>query len=179
MISCDDANADWVLGDDDDNCKYFHNCMECQGTVEPSGVTTEVSFNFFRDVCSKLWHAFGDNNWVVEMDKSIPWHNDDLRDDDEDTIVSSQDHIYQIDGPGLTIRDTWDGEHWWYTGNFREYVAVEIDGTWYQCSDFYKWHAQYYLKQKLPGRLMRGITNNLLGQGWISIPGIPPYYFPN
>jgi len=39
-ISWDDGNGNGEYGDPDPNCKYFHNCMECQGTVSPSGVTS-------------------------------------------------------------------------------------------------------------------------------------------
>ena len=82
MISWDDANADGTKGDNDVNCIFFRNCMECQGTVNPSGVTNQVQFDIKRDKWSRAWNITG-GGWQPEP-PSIPWTSDDTTNADED-----------------------------------------------------------------------------------------------
>jgi len=175
-ISWDDANADGVKGDLDANCEYFHNCMECQGTVKPSGVTTQVSFDFTRMKWSKSWYKLDGGSWhvVPGMDYTGSWHNDEA-DYDEDVTVSATNHIYEIDGSGLSEKYQQESyDHVAYVGDFREWVMVLIDGTPYQCSDYYKWHAQWYVKPKNGTELTRDSTTlQKLGSGWITVPDSP------
>ena|GEM_PF-1996334 len=172
-ISWDDADGDANAVDEDPNCEYFHNCMEFQGRVRPSGVTTEVAFNIKRDRWARCWSKMLDaNSWGEPDDDSTPWKPDDPYNYDEDLTPSGTNHIYQIDGPGFTTkeRDGWDCLA--YIGNFREWVAVEIDGVSYQCSDYYRWHSKLYTKPKPSTQYM---TRNWskpqeLGGGWVSVP---------
>ena len=169
--------------DPDPNCDYFHNNMECQGTVNPSGVTTEVVFDFEREVQSRYWYIFGNKYgpWVEKYDKTDKWYEDDLREDDEDISVSPSDHIYQTDGPGFSEKGRWGGDYLFHMANLREWVTVKIDGTPYQCSDFLKWHSQVYLKPKDANDLTRGINEQKLGGDWIGIRDLfgPPRPAPN
>lgn len=175
-ISWDDGNGDGEYGDPDPNCEYFHNCMECQGTVTPSGVTTEVSFDFHREEQSKYWYIFGDKDdpWTLDYDRTDKWYEDDWREDDEDKSVSSADHIYQTDGPGFRDRDRLGGDYLFFPANLREWVTVQIDETPCQCSDFCKWHSQVYLKPRSYFHLTRGKTQQELGEGWMTMPSSPP-----
>jgi hypothetical protein len=175
MISWDDANADGTKGDNDVNCIFFRNCMECQGTVNPSGVTNQVQFDIKRDKWSRAWNITG-GGWQPEP-PSIPWTSDDTTNADEDLSPSTTDHIYSVDSPGLLSRDGTTCDYWARIGDFREYVVVRIDGTWYQCSDFYKWHDKMYLKPKPGGPpyyLTRDdMSKQALGGGWITVPANP------
>jgi hypothetical protein len=168
-ISWDDANADGTKGDLDTNCEYFHNCMECQGTVKPSGVTNQVEFDFDRKCWSRMWTSEDRYDWDLEWDKT-PWYPDDLREDDEDKTVSSEDHIYQTDGPGLT----WDDcppNYVSHVANLKEWVRVKIDGSWYQCSNYYKWHSKVQTQPKgSTGYITReDMAYQRLGSGWIFV----------
>lgn len=133
-ISWDDANADGTKGDNDPNCEYFRNCMECQGTVKPSGVTSQVHFDFDRKCWARMWFSENAIDWDLERDKT-PWQPDDGGDVDEDQSPSPSNHIYQIDGPGLTWR-VWPPKYVSHVGDFKEWVMVKIDESWYQCSDY-------------------------------------------
>jgi len=174
LISWDDANADGTKGDTDPNCLYFHNCMECRGTVKPSGVTDEVTFDFTRKMWSKAWRKLDAGSWSVWDDCTGYWHNDEV-DYDEDVTVSATDHIYEIDGPGLRMKDQGEFyDHLASVGDFYEWVEVVIDGSSYQCSDYYKWHSQWYLKPKNATELTRdSSTLQKLGSGWITVPDTP------
>ncbi len=171
-ISWDDANADGTKGDNDTNCEYFHNCMECQGTVKPSGVTTEAEFDFDRKCWARMWVSPDGYDWDLDQDKT-PWYPDDLREDDEDKTVSSNDHLYQTDGPGLPWNDR-PPNYVSHVADLKEWVMIKIDGSWYQCSNYYKWHSKVQTQPK-------GITSYItredmayqrLGSGWIQV--IPP-----
>jgi hypothetical protein len=175
-ISWDDANGDGVVGDNDPNCEYFRNCMECQGTVKPSGVTTtQAEFTFERDVWGRVWGKLpGEGFWsLAEVD--IPWQDDGWPDDrDEDNTPSAENHIYHIDSPGCTCKDQASFTHWSAIADWRECVWVNFGGEWYQCSNFYKWHSQIYVKPKNATELTRdapALQN--LGGGWINVPTNP------
>lgn len=174
-ISWDDYDGDGEVGDEDPHCRYFHNCMECQGTVKPSDVTTEAVFTFEREVWSKLWVILpGESEWtLVHADTS--WQDDDWDDDpDEDNTPSAENHIYQIDGPGYDRKDQALCTRFAVVNLFRQRVLVKLDGTWYQCSDFCKWHSQLYLKPKDELWLTRDVpAKQKLGGGWINIPANP------
>ena len=61
-----------------------------------------------------------------------------------------------------------------YIGDLREAVFVTIDANRYQCSDFYKWHAQLYMSPKDETWLTRNPNRpQLLGEGWITVPDEP------
>ncbi len=173
-ISWDDADGNGVVGDNDPNCEYFHDCMECQGTVKPHGVTTEVTFDFRRDACWKIWHRLEGGNWGNPVQDRPPWQDDNTTEGDEDKTPSGEDHIYEIDGPGMIGR----GRPPDYTAdimNLREYVCVLVSGNWRQCSDFYKWHHQMYTMPKA-GTVWRTRSDpalQKLGGGWINIPNNP------
>jgi len=150
MISWDDANADGQKGDNDVNCIFFHNCMECQGTVEPTRVTDQVQFDIKRDKWLRTWYITGDG-WQL-LTEHVPWASDDANSvTDEDLSPSATDHIYSVDGPGAYSRDGTVLNYYARIDDFREYVLVQIGGTWYQCSDFYKWHDKMSLKPKQGG----------------------------
>ena len=174
-ISWDDANADGTKGDNDPNCEYFHNCMECQGTVKPSGVTTEVSFDFEREKWHQWWKKVVGGNWQLGQDETNPWRPDDPTESDEDKTPSETDHIYHIDGPGFGNKNrgpTWD--YLAQIGDFREWVTVNIDGAWYQCSNYYKWHSKCYTKPKDANYMTRDALGlQQLGSGWIVVPNNP------
>ena len=173
-ISWDDANGDGTKGDNDPNCEYFHNCMECQGTVKPSGVTTQVEFDIKRDRWAKSWKKLEGGGWNL-IDNSTPWTDDDPVNGDEDLTPSANDHIYHIDGPGFGNKNrgpTWD--YLAMIGDFREWVMIKIDGTWYQCSDYYKWHTKCYTKPKDATDMTRdSLILQQLGSGWITVPNSP------
>jgi hypothetical protein len=171
-ISWDDANADGAKGDMDPNCEYFHNCMECQGTVKPSGVTNEVQFDIKRDKWRKYWDKFEGDEWQLSGD-ATPWQTDDSSNSDEDLTPSVLNHIYSIDGPGYPGKSR-IYDYRAYIGDFREWVMVEIDGTAYQCSDYYKWHSQMYLKWKNDTEMTRdSLGLQKLSAGWITVPDSP------
>lgn len=178
-ISWDDADGNGVVGDNDPNCEYFHDCMECQGTVKPCGVTTQAQFTFERDTWCRSWvKVAGEGFWTL-VKADIPWQDDDWPDDaDEDNTPSAQNHIYQIDGPGHGMKsqftDFGQYTHWAHIMDLRQRVLVSFGGGWRQCSDFYKWHSQIYLKPKNATELTRdapALQN--LGGGWIAVPDNP------
>ena len=173
-ISWDDANADGIKGDNDTNCEYFHNCMEDQGTVKPSGVTTEVEFDFYRETWYRAWKKKEGGDWLFVHGYTLAWTGDEFQ-GDEDLIPSGDNHIYQTDGPGWATRDrgaTWD--YLAQIGDFRDRVRVKIDGAWYWCSDFYKWHTKCYTKPKDVNYMTRDVMElQQLGSGWITVPDAP------
>ncbi len=174
-ISWDDANADGVKGDNDPNCKHFHNCMELQGTVKPSGVIDEVEFDFYRETWYRAWKRKEGGNWLfTKGGYTLAWTDDEIE-TDEDLTPSDNDHIYQTDGPGWTNKErgpTWD--YLAQIADFRERVRVKIDGTWYWCSDFYKWHTKCYTKPKDEDYMTRdAVSLQKLGEGWITVPDSP------
>jgi hypothetical protein len=99
---------------------------------------------------------------------------------DEDKTPSDDNHIYHTDAPRIQtpIRDlNWDFIA--TIGDFKEWVIVEIDGSPYQCSDYYKWHSKIYTEPEDPND-----PNNLdmtrsewelqqLGSAWITVPDSP------
>ena len=146
--------------------------MECQGTVYPSGVTTEVEFNFERKKWARTWFSSNGTNWNLEYDYT-PWQEDDLREDDEDKTPSEYDHIYQIDGPGLPWKDR-PPNYVAHLVDLKEWVMVKIDGSWYQCSDYYKWHSKVRTQPKDSNWVTREPMDfQQLGQGWIYIGNDP------
>ena len=181
MISWDDANGNGTpegSGDMDSNCRYFGNCMELQGTVNPSGVTNEVEFNFEREKYGKEWKKIeGDESWSHVHNWSS-WDPDDMANDEDEDVSPDNDHIYQLDIPGFLVRlrtilDI-DGDYKALVINLKQRVMVKIDGVWYQCSNYYKWHSQTYTKPKDSTYMTRDDVNKQkLGSGWISIPTNP------
>jgi len=173
LISWDDANEDWNKIDPDPNCKYFHNCMECQGTVEPNSVTNQVEFNIKREKWRKSWSKNQGGDWVLDGGEP-DWIDDDGTNDDEDLTPSGDNHIYSIDGPGFIKKDL-TPDYRVYIGDFREWVEVKLDGIDYQCSDYYKWHAQVWTKSKdgTNDTTRDSLNKQKLGGGWITIPDEP------
>lgn len=172
-ISWDDANADGTKGDMDSNCEYFHNCMECQGTVKPSGVTNEVQFDIKREKWRKIWEKQVGGQWQL-VSNSTPWQTDDSTNSDEDLTPSGTNHIYSIDGPGAGYRMRSVCDYFAYIGDFKEWVMVSIDSNWYQCSNYYKWHSKCYTEPKDVNYLTRdALSLQQLGSGWITVPSNP------
>lgn len=185
-ISWDDKDGDGVAegeGDYDTNCEYFHDCMECQGTVKPSGVTAaQAEFKFERERAGKAWKIpVGKSEWEL-AGEDAPWQNDNWEDDEDQDKSPSQgeppdrDHIYQIDGPGFEMRTQAQVTNFAYVLDLRQRVLVRFAGQakWYQCSGFYKWHSQMYLKPKDELWLTRDApAKQKLGGGWINIPANP------
>lgn len=172
-ISWDDANADGIKVDNDPNCEYFSNCMECQGTVKPSGVTNQVQFNIKRLKWYRIWEKLQGGSWQLVKDWT-PWTNDDLWDGDEDLTPSGTNHIYSLDGPGAIYNTRSVTDYFTCIGDFREWVIVNIDSTWYQCSNYYKWHSKMYAKPKDANYLTRdSMSLQQLGEGWIAVPNSP------
>jgi len=175
IISWDDANGDGTKGDMDANCVYFHNCTEWQGTVKPTGVTTQVAFDIKRDKWRRVWvKTAAGQEWTLAAD-ATPWEDDTSPAGAKDLTVSGNDHIYDIDGPGFTTKSRTPYNYYFYAGCFREYCVAQIYGRWFQVSDFGKWHAQTYLVPKNATELTRGDWNQQkLGGGWITVPNTPP-----
>jgi hypothetical protein len=175
-ISWNDADGDGTTGDYDYNCLYFHNCMECQGTPKPSSITTEVEFDFNRKKWERAWEKKGTGNWQSVVDNT-PWTPDDLVETDEDKTPSCFNYIYHIDGPGilnLTTGPTRD--YVAHIIDLKEWIMVKIDGTWYQCSDFYKWHSKIYTAPIPPLNLNMTRSpsgSQELGSDWITVPSNP------
>jgi hypothetical protein len=175
MISWDDLNADGTKGDLDSNCWFFRNCMECQGTIKPSGVTNQVSFHINRYRWARAWIRLGIGSWTM-VDDSTPWMDDNGGlSDDEDLTPSASDHIYNTDSPGFPTKDrgpTYD--HLVAIGDFKEWVTVSIGGNWYQCSNYYKWHTKCYTQPKDASYMTRdSMDKQALGSGWITVPTVP------
>ncbi|MFQ6133784.1 MAG: hypothetical protein ACE5R4_17210 [Armatimonadota bacterium] len=94
--------------------------------------------------------------------------------DDEDLTPSASDHIYAIDGPGLSSKSITGGPYTVMTANLREWVMVRIYGVWYQCSGFFKWHSQDWERPKNTTELTRDSRDRQkLGDGWIAVPASP------
>lgn len=150
--------------------------MECQGTVKPADVNDEVDFDIKRDCWARVWDKLEDaNEWGEPTDDSTPWTPDDPpSNSDEDLTPSESNHIYQIDAPGFTTkwRTGWDCLA--YIGDFKEWVMVKIDGTWYQCSNYYKWHSKLYTEPKNETEMTRAAWDlQQLGGGWIIVSDSP------
>lgn len=176
-ISWDDGNADGVVGPNDPNCEYFHNCIELQGTVKPSGVNAQVEFDVKREKWGKSWRMLDGGTWgLIPGCDWTPWEGDDGSDIEEDLTPSAGDHIYGLDGPGFNTRERGlFHDYLCCIIDFREYVKVRIDGTWYDCSGFYKWHSKCYTKPKAGTTFMTrdSIGLQILGSGWITVPNSP------
>lgn len=175
-ISWDDADGDGVAegeGDYDTNCEYFKNCMELQGTVKPAGVTNEVGFLFNRWVWGKIWEKSEGGGWHLER-LDTPWRDDTGENfADQDRTPSAQDHIYELDAPGPTFKHRDDCDYVADIADFRERVLLWLGGDeFYQCSNWYKWHSQIYLKPKNAGELTRDAPakQKLGGGAWIIVP---------
>jgi hypothetical protein len=178
MISWDDADADGVKDDPDPHCTGFSNCMECQGTVKPSGVTTQVTFDFKRDRWGRGWRKLAGGVWIPLMDAPNPWSPDDDINSDEDLSVSSGQHIYSIDGPGWPSPGCAPGlyDYLAIIWDFREYVVINIGGTWYQCSNYCKWHSKVYtepVSESSSYMTRSAMSLQALGEGWITVPDNP------
>lgn len=184
-ISWDDANGNGDVNDPNDtdpNCEFFHNCMELQGTIKPSGVTTEVQFDITRKKWRRKWAGSLDGEEVTWSPFDPPpnsWEDDFTMphpDLDKDLTPSDANHIYQSDPPGLNSKMRFPGvlDYFVQTMNFKQWIDVKIDGIWYQCSDYYKWHSQVYLRPKNETELTRHFWNRQkLNKGWITIPNEP------
>jgi len=146
--------------------------MELQGTVKPSGVTSEVGFKFKREKWRKSFKKKGNGAWTTYGTPYIPWYPDDSDGDFQDTTPSGTNHIYDTDAPGIGYKDcTPDHDHRAYIGDFKQWVNVQIDSTWYQCSKFYKWHSQIYTEPKNANEMTRdSLSLQKLGSGWITVP---------
>jgi hypothetical protein len=175
-ISWDDANADGTTGDNDANCQYFHNCMELKGTVKPTGVTNEVNLDLRRYRWQRAWYKkWAASTWKLDQN-SVPWTVDDNPYNlGEDLSPSAADNIYSIDGPGMPFRDiTFNMGYAAHIADYNSWALVEIDGTWRQCSEYYKWHSTVYIKPKDANYMTRNWTESqLLGSGWITVPASP------
>ena len=119
-----DRNGIISWDDPDPNRRFFHNCMEDQGTIKPSSVTNEASFNFKRDHYSILWACYeyiGQDEWIStpEDPEDIEWRNDEGP-NAEDNTPSNQDHIYQIDSPGRDDRECADFKRLCYRHDLRD-----------------------------------------------------------
>jgi hypothetical protein len=106
------------------------------------------------------------------VNDATPWTGDDIDNDDEDLTVSSNNHIYSTDGPGFpTNLRAVLADASLYVGDFREWVEVKLDGCYYQCSDYYKWHARTYVIPKDSLYMTRDDPGKQkLGEGWIVVP---------
>jgi hypothetical protein len=177
-ISWDDADADGNKVDTDPNCQYFRNCMECQGTIKPASVSNQVEFDIKRDKWVRAWQKFGSASdpWGNPVADETPWQSDDQSDDDEDLTPSTTNRIYSIDAPGSAHRSRSLCDYFAKIGNYREWVVVKIDGSWYQCSDYYKWHGKVYACPKgttSPFLTRDDMSKQSLGSGWIEVPSNP------
>ena len=178
IISWDDANGDGTKGDSDPNCVSFHNCMEWQGTVSPSGVTTnQVQFELRREIQDILWAKPPNLDWITIQVRTNQWVNDDTFPQDEVNIPTAGNHLYKIDGPGVARQTRTENppvDNMAAVGDLRNWAEVRIDGVLHQCSDFYKWHFQFYLEPKDATNLTRSaMSQQKLGSGWIPIPTSP------
>lgn len=175
-ISWDDANGDGVVGDYDEKCKYFANCMECQGSIKPVGVLPgEVVFDLTRDAWGRAWNRWATGSWSLFQER-IPWDPDDTTQADEDLTPSNQNHIYMIDGPVCKSRKKSEcGDYVLWIANFKEWALVSIGGQMRQCSDIQKWHHQLYLKPKGSTEFLTRHDAALqkLGGGWVNVPNNP------
>ncbi len=181
LISWDDKDGDGTPGgpgDLDPNCHGFHNCMECEGTIKPTGVGAGFKFDFVRHKYRKIWGRAAPNDpWVLLREPPAGgrfWDGDEPTDEDED-VDKGNDHIYHIDGPG------WDDpvrppNYLYYAGDLREYVFIEIYNKRFQCANVFSWHAQWVVmpKPNTQNLLTRDARNlQKLGKSWIVIPNNP------
>ncbi len=142
MISWDDANGDGQKGDLDDKCQYFSNCMEDRGTVFPAGAANvgTISFDLQREAWFKTWIWNPAQSKWFTAPWPPAWTYDHFVADDRDVTPSAQEHVYQIDGPGWYHKE--GSLPIVFRGDFRDWAVINLDGTSYQCSDYYRWHAQ-------------------------------------
>ena len=175
-ISWDDANGDGTVGDNDPNCEYFRNCMECQGTVKPAGLTDEVELLFETWIWAKAWEKSEGGGWELAMNHT-PWHEDvAVNFVEQDRTPSAEDHIYDTDRPGHTFRDRVRCDYVADIGDLKVCAVLSFGGdNFYQCSDWYKWHYQIYVKPKGGTEwLTRDVpAKQKLGGGWINVPDNP------
>lgn len=177
LISWDDADGDGQTGDVDTHCRYFHNCMECRGTVSPQLASIDpqpIEFSFFQQM-QKL-HAQSSDGvvWLCDPTTNPPmlvttWTDDGPNGEVQDVSISEQGHIYTLDGPGPIELS---GPHLMVYLNFRVRVMVNIGGSWHQCSDYFKWHSEM-LVEPVPGTELRtrgARAAQKLGSGWIQFP---------
>jgi hypothetical protein len=95
---------------------------------------------------------------------------------DQDRTPSAQDHIYELDGPGPTYKDRENCDYVADIADFRECVFLWLGGVqFYQCSNWYKWHSQIYVKPKNATELTRDAPakQKLGGGAWITVPDNP------
>ncbi len=179
-ISWDDANGDGTKGDLDPNCLYFHNCMEVQGHTKPSAIDVQrdgVAFLFKQDKGRRRWR-WNQGGGAGELRIAGPWAADDPPAQMMDVTPSIEGHlfldnVYVVDGPGYRTKDR-PYDYVFYVGDFRDRVLVQIGGSWYQCSGWYKWHAQLRMEPKNATELTRSDPAlQLLDVGWISLPDQP------
>jgi len=174
-----DVNGIISWDDPDPNCEYFHNCMEFRATVKPAGIAGEVQFDIGRHKWRRGWYKVEGHDWYLASPPSTnppPWRDDDATNNDEDLSPSASAHIYSLDGPGYPVkqRNPWVYDYLAHIADYREFVRVKIGSQWYRCSDFYKWHAQIYIKPKDAAYLTRDVPERQkLGGGWITIPNMP------
>lgn len=174
------VNGIIIWDDPDENCLYFHNCMEFQATLKPGGITVPglVEFDIKREAWARFWTKWDVNGEWEPYLTVVPWDDDDPNNNDEDLSPSGSNHIYSIDGPGWgsPYRVYLSYDHVALIADFRERVMIKIDGTWYQCSDFYKWKTSMYLKPKPPyiDLLTRDLSKPQdVSPGWSGVPDEP------
>jgi len=187
-ISWDDKNADGIKVDFDPNCQYFANCMECQGTVDPNGFVVDPNglvvdpdssqneFDFYikQDAWARTIMLKG-GVWITTDPNKNKWKPDSSLGDRraQDCTPSDKNHVYAIDGPGTDLIRSTSITHYVQTADFKQAAKIKIDGVWYQCSNFHKWHTRLSTTKQQNGLFTR--TNMIyqkLGDGWITVPDI-------
>jgi hypothetical protein len=168
----------------------YGNVIGFQFTVYPPGIGNEEGVYFditrqihFHDRCvprNANPNTFPNiENWPNRVE--LP--NDDRRNIDESDRPSAQNHMYSIDTPSFA-EGGWGGNTFLIISdnNFLEFMRVRFDGTkpegetvqGSRCSDYFPWHAAFFLWRSNPGQVTRRQQQethviNCVGPGFILI----------
>ena len=107
----------------------FQNGILLRTTISPAGFSNQngsVQFRFIRTLEKCGWAKWQDTGWAQRPPGYIqPGEPDGPSAETQDVIPSVQDHIYNVDGPGIGGPvDLWDEAV--YRGNFDQHVEVYL-----------------------------------------------------
>lgn len=120
----------------------------------------------------------------VKIDLPIQWEeaNDDANDEDESWFVTSGEHMYSIDAPGIKPSSPFvHAKKWWVEDTFYEYMRVSFgdqpDGNGVkggQCSGNIGWHSFTTIQWDTFDSKWVRVDPNEISRVFVNIDDVPP-----
>ena len=151
----------------------FQNGILLRGTILPTSFSNRnglVQFRFIRTKEKCGWAKWHDTGWAQRPPGYVsPGEPDGPSDVTEDLIPSSQDHIYNVDGPGISGPvDLWDEAV--HRVNLSQHIEILLPcRAWATCSDDVEWFSTVWIEKGADGNFHRRSTENAIGAGHITV----------